>query len=65
MVHMVGALPMCACVRAGRESILHRWNQVVVLTKDKTTISVRLHIAKLSGIGEDTMFVALFEVGAG
>lgn len=36
----------------------------MALTKDKTTVSVRLHVAKLSGIGEDTMFIALFEVGA-
>ena len=62
-------MPFCsrpALCPAGRETTaLNQWNRVVVLRKERDMTTMALHVTRVSGIGEDTIFMAVCRVGAG
>jgi hypothetical protein len=46
----------------GKAQLLNKSNQFVALHKERHVIPVSLNVSKVSGIGEDTMFMGVLEV---
>jgi hypothetical protein len=43
--------------------MLGRYMEVMVLTKTRRVIPVRMHVTKISGLNEDSVFLGMMEVG--
>jgi hypothetical protein len=47
---------------AGRTNIMGRTSEQVAVHKDRYLVPVQLNVSKLSGVGEDTLFIGIMEV---
>jgi hypothetical protein len=47
---------------AGRTHIMGRTTEQVAVHKERHIVPVQLNVSKLSGVGEDTLFIGILEV---
>jgi hypothetical protein len=46
----------------GRTNIMGRTTEQVAVHKERYIVPLRLNVSKLSGVGEDTLFIGIMEV---
>jgi hypothetical protein len=47
----------------GRTNIMGRTTEQVAVHKERYLVPLSLNVSKLSGVGEDTLFIGIMEVG--
>jgi hypothetical protein len=51
-------------VASGKEYVIGHDNQFIALHKERHVVPVSVNVTKISGIGEDMLFMGVVEVGA-
>jgi hypothetical protein len=50
-------------ILAGRTNVMGHTTEQVAVHKDRQVVSISLTISKLKGVGEDTLFIGIMQVG--